>query len=373
MAKVRDVIETIEKWAPSPLAESWDNVGLITGDPESNVKSIIVALDVTEETIAIALKNKASIIVSHHPPILKPLKNLTGNDLSSRVIQMAVKESISLYASHTNLDQAPNGVSHALAEKLKLTDITPLSPGNCELLKFITFSPPEHTDKIREAAGHAGAGVIGKYSLCSFTSRGTGTYIPSGDASPYDGETDKLSKVTEDRIEMIVPAPFISKVIEETRKVHPYEEMAYDIIPLFTKEPTFGYGAIGNLQEPMELSHFTEHVSRTLNVRTLNVSKGGKKHIKCVAVMGGNGRDYISRAISAGADAFVTGDLCHHDFMEHYSSTVLIDASHRATELPVLHKIKERLHFLPSMKGIKIIIDCGTTSHFLYESYTENI
>jgi len=373
MAKVCDVIESMEKWAPSPLAESWDNAGLITGDPESDVKSIIVALDVTEETIALALKNKASIIISHHPPIFKPLKNLTGDALSPRVIRMAVKENISLFASHTNLDQAPHGVSHALAEKLELIDINPLSPGNCELLKFITFSPPQYTDRIREAAGHAGAGVIGKYNLCSFTSRGTGTYIPSDDASPYKGETGKLSKVTEDRLEMIVPAPYISKVIEETRKVHPYEEMAYDIIPLSTKEPSFGYGAVGNLREPMELSQFTEHVSRSLNVETLNVSKGGKKHIQRVAVMGGNGGDYIPRAISAGADAFVTGDLGHHDFMEHYSSIVLIDASHRATELPVLNKIKERLHTLSSMKGIKIIIDRGNTSHFLYECQAENI
>lgn len=373
MVKVRDVIEAMENWAPSQLAESWDNVGLITGDPEIQVQSVIIALDITEGTITLALRNRASIIVSHHPPLFKPLKNLTGSDLSSRIIRLAVKENISLYTSHSNLDQASNGVSQALAEKLGLNNITPLSPGNCELLKFVTYTPPEYTDKIREAAGYAGAGVIGKYNLCSFTFRGTGTYIPSSSASPYEGESGKLSRVTEDRLEMIVPAPLISKVVEETRKVHPYEEMAYDIIPLSQKEPTFGYGAVGDLHEPMRLSLFTEHVSKSLEIETLKVSKGENKSIKRVAVMGGSGGDFIPRAISIGADAYVTGDLGHHDFLNNCSSTILIDASHRATELPVLNKIKERLHASPSMEKIEIIIDWGNTSQTTYKFNIQNI
>ena len=373
MAKVRDVIEVMENWAPSQLAESWDNVGLITGDPETEVRSVIISLDVTEETITLALKNKASIIVSHHPPIFKPLKNLIGSNLPSRIIRLAVKEDISLYTSHSNLDQVSNGVSQALAEKLGLNNIIPLSPGNCELLKFVTYTPPEYTDKIREAAGYAGAGVIGEYKLCSFTSRGIGTYMPSSEASPYEGESDKLSRVEEDRIEMVVPAPFISNVIEETRKVHPYEEMAYDIIPLSRRKPTFGYGAVGDIRKSMKISLFTEHVSKSLGIETLKVSKGGNKSIKRVAVMGGSGRDYISRAISAGADAYVTGDLGHHDFLNNCSSTILIDASHRATELPVLDKIKERLHGSPSTEKIEIIIDCGNTAHNTYKYVVKNI
>jgi len=363
MAKVSDVIEIMENWAPSQLSESWDNVGLIIGNTETEVRSLIITLDVTEETIALALRNKASIILSHHPPIFKPLKNLTGSDLSSRIIRLAVKEEISIYTSHSNLDHVSDGVSQTLAEKLGLYNIIPLSPANCEQLKFVIYTPQEYTDKIREAAGYAGAGVIGEYKLCSFTSRGIGTYMPSSKASPYKGKSGKLSRVTEDRLEMVVPAPFISKVIEETRRVHPYEEMAYDIIPLSRRETTFGYGAFGDLREPMELPLFTEHVSKSLGVETLNVSKGRNKSIKCVAVMGGSGKDFISRAISAGADAYVTGDLGHHDFLNNCSSIILIDASHRATELPVLDKIKERLHSSPSMEKTKIIIDRGNTSY----------
>ena len=108
MIKVRDVVDVMENWAPSSLAETWDNVGLITGDMNSIVTSITVTLDVTDTVIEKALKNKSTLIISHHTPIFKPLSNLTGKTMSSRVIRMAVKEDISLYASHTNLDQAPD-------------------------------------------------------------------------------------------------------------------------------------------------------------------------------------------------------------------------------------------------------------------------
>ena len=373
MAKVCDVIEIMENWAPSQLAESWDNVGLISGDPENNIESVIVTLDITEETISLAQKNRPSIVVSHHPPIFRPLKNLSGSEMSSRIIRSAVKKDLSLYTSHTNLDQASDGVSKALAEKLELKNITFLSPGNFEFFKFVIFTPPEYTDKIREAAGYAGAGIIGEYRLCSFTSRGTGTYIPSNDASPYEGKSAELSRVSEDRIEMVVPAPLISKVVEETRKVHPYEEMAYDLIHLHQKEPFFGYGAFGDLQKPLELPFFIEKVSQSLNIEKLKVSKCEKKSIKHVAVMGGRGKDYISKAISVGADAFVTGEIGHHDFLDNGSSIILVDASHRATELPVLNKIKERLHTSQSLKNIEIIIDWGNTPQLIYEYNVKNI
>ncbi|MFC1490147.1 Nif3-like dinuclear metal center hexameric protein [Candidatus Latescibacterota bacterium] len=368
MAKVCDVIDTMERWAPSSLAEEWDNVGLITGNPDNEVKSIIIALDVTEETIALALKNGASLIVSHHPPIFKPMKNLTGNDLSSRVIRMAISENISMFASHTNLDQAPGGVSYALAEKLNLSDINPLTCGNCELFKFVTFCPPEYTDKIRHAAGLAGAGVIGNYNLCSFKSKGTGTYTPSEGSTPFEGKINELSRAEEDRIEMIVPSVFVSDVISEVKNIHPYEEMAYDIIPVSQNEPSFGYGATGNLNEPMELNDFIEHVCSSLEIDTAVYSAGNNKEIKRVAVMGGSGSNNIATAVTDSADAYVTGEIGHHDYMENHNSIVLVDATHRATELPVLEKIKEQFKTVPALKGIKSIIDRGTISYRTYKA-----
>ncbi len=366
MAIVGDVIETMEKWAPAGLAEDWDNPGLLTGSPEMQITSIVAALDVTEKTIDHAIKHGASVIVSHHPSIFKPLKTLAGTDLSLTVIRRALKENIALYASHTNLDQAFDGVSYALAETLGLADIQPLTEGNGERFKFVTFCPPEFTNAVRETAGQAGAGDIGNYARCSFVSRGSGTYIPSENASPYEGTKGKFSRTDEDRIEMLVPAMFIQEVITRVKAVHPYEEMAYDIIPLHGKESSFGYGAVGNLTEPLRLNDFIGHVCSSLEINAVSFSGGTGAQIGRVAVMGGSGADNIPAAVRSGADAYITGEIGHHDYIENRETIALIDATHRGTELPVLAKIKKHIESSPTLTGIECIIDRGTAAFQIY-------
>jgi dinuclear metal center YbgI/SA1388 family protein len=343
MIKVREVIESMESWAPQSLAETWDNSGLLTGSPEDSIHAVLIALDVTEDVIRTAQNFHASMIVSHHPPIFKPIRSLSGDSLSSRVIREAILGNIALYSSHTPLDQVLKGVSHALAEKLGLISISFLTEGNSEMVKFVTFAPPDYIDRIRKAAGTAGAGIIGNYSLCSFSSQGTGTYIPSSTAKPYSGTSGELSQGVEDRIEMIVPATNVIHVVETVRKVHPYEEMAYDLIPLKNRDIYHGYGAIGDLPEPMESKQFAAHVSNSLDSASLTLSNDNNKMIKRVAVMGGSGGKYIDSAINLGADAFVTGDLGHHDFVNYSGLITLIDATHYATEFPVLQKISDYL------------------------------
>lgn len=343
MITVRDVMEVMKNWAPSSLAESWDNSGLVTGDPEDPVRAVLITLDVTEETFDAAISAGASLIISHHPPIFKPLSSLSGSSLSARVIRKSLSQGISLYSAHTNLDQAPGGVSYAAAEKLEVSVSSPLVPGRSGMVKFVTFSPPAHTDRIREAAGTAGAGIIGEYSLCSFTARGTGTYIPSESARPFSGESGLLSREEEDRIEMIVPAAIIERVVDAVRRVHPYEAMAYDIYPLPHSFSPFGYGVIGELLIPMDSSAFARHVARSLGVETLSISGDDGRTIRRVAIMGGSGGKFIPDAVARGADAYVTGDLSYHDFREADGSILLIDATHRATELPVLQAIERKL------------------------------
>jgi len=355
MPKVRDVIEVMEQWTPSSLAESWDNVGLITGNPEDDIESVLLALDATERLIETASKNRA-LIVTHHPPIFKPLKTLAGSSPGARAIRRSIIEDVPIFTAHTNLDQAPDGVGSALALKLGLSKTAFLAPGKSGMVKFVVFVPPEYTDRVRKAAGSAGAGIIGEYSLCSFTSRGTGTYVPSRGASPFEGEPGKLSRVEEDRLEMLVPEPYISNVIRTVREVHPYEEPAYDVIPLSGTGSPFGYGAVGDLREPMEPGRFAGHVAESLGAESLKVSTGHGKTIRRVAVMGGSGGDYIGRALDSGADAFVTGDLGYHDFCDFGESILLIDATHHATELPVLEKIRERLSAAEALQSLNFIV-----------------
>lgn len=360
MAKISDVIAVMEQWAPSLIAESWDNPGLAVGEPRHQADRVILTLDVTDQTLKTAREMKADLIISHHPSLFKPLSTLSGNSLPSRIIRQAIKYDIALFSAHTNLDQAPHGVSMSLAETLGLTDIVFLAPGNCELLKFVTFVPSGHTNRVRQAAANAGAGVIGDYTQCSFSVAGTGTFIPGNESSPYTGEKGFLSETAEDRLEMIVPKHCSNSVICAVREAHPYEEMAYDLYPLSMKDVSFGYGAAGNLNPPLEPETFIGMVKESLMVESLLVSKGTGRNIKRVAVMGGSGSDFIKKSIDAGADAFITGEMGHHDYIEHGESIMLVDASHRGTELPVLEAAKRRLNSNEMTGNIEIIIDKGS-------------
>ena len=347
MVKVRDVIDVMESWAPSSLAESWDNVGLITGDPDSNVSHVIVTLDVTEEVLDDAIKHQAPMVISHHPPIFKPLLTLSGRNASQRIIVQAVKHDIPLFTAHTNLDQAPEGVSVTLAHKLGLHSVSFLETTS-GAVKFVTFVPPDHTDRVREAACAAGAGIIGEYSFCSHTVHGTGTYMPSDKAAPYEGSAGELSRCGEDRIEMIVPSPFVNRVIQAARAANPYEEMAYDIIPLSNTVGAFGYGAVGELDAPTIGDAFIERLSFVLQTTPYHVSEGRNISVQRIAVFGGSGKDFIARALSARADVFVTGEIGYHDYLSYGREIMLVDATHRATELPVLETIQKKL----SLSGI---------------------
>jgi len=337
---IADIAHTLETFAPPALAESWDNVGLIVGTPDTEVTGIVVALDVTLDTIRFARSSGANLIVSHHPPIFKPVSRLTGETLTSRVVTDAVKSGIALYSAHTNLDRAPGGVSIALANRLCIRQTVPLDAGGAPLMKFVTFVPREYTAAVRKSLSHSGAGSIGDYTECSFTVAGTGTFRPSDDAVPYRGSAGVLESAVEDRIEMILPAFSAGEAVEAARAAHPYEEMAYDLIPLSGNDPRYGYGAVGYFESPMNHHDFIVHVMNSLGIDSLVYSSCKPKTIRRVAVMGGSGSDYIGFAVAKKADAFITGEIGHHDFIEHGSEILLIDATHLFTETPVLETLK---------------------------------
>ncbi len=359
MVTIRDVVGVMNRWAPPAIAESWDNPGLVTGNMFDPVAAVLVTLDVTEDILDTARRIGATLVISHHPAVFRPLRSLSGNTRPVRVLREAVRGGTALFSAHTNLDQAPGGVSHALAERLGLRDTAPLVSGRAEQVKFVTYAPPEFTNRIRDAAASAGAGEIGEYRFCSFSVHGTGSFLPSAAASPSSGERETLSRAEEDRIEMVVPSALVSAVISSVRSVHPYDEMAYDIFPLANTDSRFGYGAIGMLEHPIEATAFIGMVAELLDLNFLTHSGVTAEKVQKVAVMGGSGAKYIGHAAASGADAYVTGEIGYHDFLEADEAFLLVDATHRATEMPVLEAIRNTLrqHFPDSLT---VTIDPGT-------------
>ncbi|NLO89840.1 MAG: Nif3-like dinuclear metal center hexameric protein [Clostridia bacterium] len=340
----RDVMEAVEKIAPRELAEKWDNVGLLVGNPAEKVEKIIVALDVTPEVVEEALQEGAHMIVSHHPLIFKPLTHVRADTPMGDMLFKLIKNNVKVYAAHTNLDNYEWGTNYFLAQKLGLEETEILKPAEEGLYKIVVFVPRGYEDRVRDAMGDAGAGWIGNYSHCSFMAPGTGTFKPLEGADPFIGSKGKLEKVEELRLETIVPESLRNKVIRAMLNAHPYEEVAYDVYRLENNGSGNGLGRIGYLKEEMSLYDFGEKVKRDLGIKHVKLAGPLKKAVRKVAVCGGAGTSAMAAAKKKGAEVFVSGDIKYHEALEAWQEGLaLVDAGHYATEWAVVPALAEYL------------------------------
>lgn len=307
-----EVIQLFEQFSPKGLAMEGDKIGLQIGRLNQKVERIMIALDVLEEVIDEAIEKKVQLIIAHHPPIFRPLKNINTDTTQGRMIEKLLKHDISVYAAHTNLDVAKGGVNDLLAEALGLEKTEVLVPTyDTKLKKLVVFVPSSHEEEIRQVLGKAGAGSIGNYSHCTFTAEGTGRFMPGEQTNPFIGQTGKLEAVDEVRIETIVPEAILKKAVTAMLKAHPYEEVAYDVYPLDNKGETLGLGRIGTINE-MTLAAFAERVKSAFEVDRVRVVGDLTSIVRKVAVLGGDGNKYFTQAKFKGADVYVTGDIYYH-------------------------------------------------------------
>jgi len=356
LPKARKILALIEGLAPANHAESWDNVGLMVGSGESNVTKIALALDPTLETIQAAHESGAQLLLTHHPLIFRPLKKIDLNDPIAAAIALALKLGITVVSAHTNLDAAAGGVSWTLARRLGLIDISVLEENRIsDHTKVTVFVPLGYEKEVREALFQAGAGQIGAYSGCSFSSRGEGTFTASKEASPFMGEAGQTERVPESRLEVLVENRNLDIVIEALIKAHPYEEVAYDLYPLVSPVGQSGMGCIGRLKNSINISNLLNLVKEKLEVKHLRLAGQSREPVEYVAVMGGSGGQYMSQAKAKGAQVFISGDLGYHQAREAETlGLALIDAGHFATEKPVLSDLAGRLTKQAQGEGLEV-------------------
>lgn len=352
--KCTEIIKYLELWAPKEIAWERDNVGLQVGSFERDIKNVMLCLDITPAVVNEAIKKSCNFIISHHPLLFHSLKKISlDEDYRSKVIEQLIKNDITLYSAHTNLDFTKDGVSFRLAQKLKLQNIEFLKKLNSNQVKLTVFVPEESVEKVSDAIFKAGGGIIGEYSHCSFRSHGNGTFKGSDKTKPAVGEKEKFESVNEIRLEILVDSWKIKKVLSELLKVHPYEEPAYDIYPLQNENIKYGEGAIGLLPEEMQADDFLNYICESLNIPNLRFTNSYKDKIKKVAVCGGAGSDLIGEAKNSGADVYITADIKYHTFQEAEGQILLIDAGHYETEIFSLEEIQERLGSFLN-KGIRV-------------------
>ncbi|MRX71288.1 Nif3-like dinuclear metal center hexameric protein [Bacillus lacus] len=325
-----EVISLFESYAPKSLALEGDKIGLQIGTLNKPVSQVMMTLDVMEEVVDEAIEKGADLIIAHHPPLFRSLKNVITDTPSGRIIEKCIKHDIAVYAAHTNLDVADGGVNDMLAGALGLTDTKLLAPTYTdELKRLIAFVPETHKKQVKKALGDAGAGHIGNYSHCTFTTEGTGSFLPLEGSHPYLGEPGEMEEVHEVKLETIYPKSREKMVLSALKKAHPYEEVAYDIIPLENEGIQRGLGRVGQVPEEMTLKRFAEHVKQSLNVDTVRIVGNPDDTVKKAAVLGGDGNKYIHQAKFSGADVFVTGDIYYHTAHDAMMLGLnIIDAGH---------------------------------------------
>ena len=336
--RLAGVIDVLDEAYPPRLAQSWDSVGLVCGDPDDVLSSVTIAVDATAAVVDEV--PDGGLLVAHHPLLLRGVDTVAASTAKGALVHRLIRSGRSLFTAHTNADSASPGVSDALAQALGLSVEAVLEPSPAvpDLDKWVIFVPPENAEAVRAAVFAAGAGRIGDYSQCSWSVTGTGQCLPGDGASPAIGSVGAPARVVEDRVEVVAPARARREVLSAMRAAHPYEEPAFDIVALAPPPPDVGLGRIGSLTQPESLSAFVSRVKAGLPQTSWGVRAAGDPDmpVSRVAVCGGAGDSLLDAAAAVGVQAYVTADLRHHPADEHCraSDVALIDVAHWASEYP---------------------------------------
>ncbi|NOZ45219.1 MAG: Nif3-like dinuclear metal center hexameric protein [Chlorobi bacterium] len=329
---LKKITSYLEKIADLHYQESYDNSGLIVGNPEQEIKSALICIDVTEAVIEEALQNNINLIISHHPVLFGSLKKITGKNYVERILIKAIKNDIAVYALHTNLDNVFNGVNGEICKRLALSNCRILKPVNELLYKLVTFIPVKSLDKVSKALFSSGAGNIGNYDSCSFNTEGFGTFRANEAANPFVGEKGKLHKENEVRFETIFPKHLTANIIQALVQSHPYEEVAYDIYPLMNTYNKIGAGMIGELEHEISEADFLRKIKNIFNSGVIRHTELLNRKITKVAFCGGSGSFLLQEAMRKNADIFITADFKYHQFFDAEGKILIADIGHYESE-----------------------------------------
>ena len=330
--KIKEIVSALERFAPLPLQDGFDNAGLQIGLTEAEATGALLCLDVTEAVLDEAIGLGYNLVIAHHPLLFKGCKSITGRDYVERCILKAIKNDIVIYAAHTNMDNAWGGVNFKIAEKLGLKNVRVLEPKEEALVKLVTYVPVAQAEEGRNVLVAAGCGCIGRYDSCSYNVEGSGTFRAQEGTHPYCGAVGELHTEAEVRIETIVPAYRKAEAVRALLKVHPYEEPAFDLYPLQNTWQQAGAGVIGELEKPETELEFLKRVKKTFEVECLRHNKLMGREIQTVALCGGAGAFLLPLAIRQRADVFLTGEIKYHEFFGHEGEILLAETGHYESE-----------------------------------------
>ena len=364
--QIKDIIQALEALAPSIYQESYDNAGLILGSSQWECTGIICSLDATEQVVLEAKAKGCNLVVAHHPILFKGIKQLNGKNYIEQTLITAIKYDIAIYAIHTNLDNVIWGVNGKIADQSGLLNRQILVPKAGLLSKLVCFAPNSAVENIKNALFAAGAGHIGNYSECSFQVNGWGNFKGEPGSNPTIGQTGQRTSTEEVRIEFIHPAHLQKKLVSAMIKAHPYEEVAYDLIPLINDYQHIGSGIIGDLPEPMEEASLFNMLQTSFGLSVIKHSKFLQKRVQKIAICGGAGSFLIGPAIGAGAHVLISADLKYHEFFDANGRILIADIGHWESEQYTADLLIDILQAkFPTFAVLNSVIKTNPVNYFL--------
>ena len=316
--QIQDLTRFLEKIAPASYQESYDNAGLIVGNPSDEITGVLVCLDSTEAVVDEAIQLGCNVVVAHHPIVFKGLKRFNGSNYVERTIIKAIKNDIAIYAIHTNLDNVySHGVNAKIAQKLGLENTHILAPKH-NLNKIYTFVPATHSEMLRDALFEAGAGTINGFDKMSYSTLGVGT---------IDGNTGAQMK-----LEVVFAANAQNAIVNAIKKHHPAANAPFDIIAVENANQAVGSGMIGDLPKAMKPKAFLKSLKETMQAGCIRHTAIMKDKISKVAVCGGSGGFLLKQAIRQKADVFITADYKYHEFFDADNQIIIADIGHYESE-----------------------------------------
>lgn len=370
------IAQTLEKIAPKSWAEDWDNVGLLVGDASTSVERVLLTLDGTLEVVQEAKERQAQLVIAHHPILFRPLKNIRSDNLAARIPIELIRSGIAYYAAHTNLDQSRFSSSWTIGKAMALQKMDFLSVTDSEkLVKLIVYVPQTHVEIVRRALVKVGVGegvTDGphgeNYSECFFLTNGVGMFRPLEGAQPVIGKMRELTQVEEARLESILPERLIDRTIKAVKQAHPYEEPAFDLIPLRNQGRSRGYGVIGYLSQPLRVheirnllfAYFKESVPHVMDInKSLNIRFTGdsERLVRKIAIVNGSGGSFIPKALFKGVDLLIAGDVDHHGALDAMEAGMsVMDIGHFWSEVPMVLTLSDYLKAEKSLSDAEFLI-----------------
>jgi dinuclear metal center YbgI/SA1388 family protein len=316
----------------------------LLGDAAFLLERVMTCLTVTPDVVEEAVREKAQLIVSHHPILFRAAKKITAQTPDGKLILPLARAGVAVYSPHTAFDNCPGGINDILCRRLGMTAVRPLRDREAPpQYKLVVFVPDADLSNVSDAVFAAGGGVIGQYRECSYRLQGTGTFFGTDSTNPTVGQKGRREEVAEWRLEVVVPQQALSTVLTAMRKAHSYEEPAFDVYPLKAGF-SGGEGRLGELNEALLLGQFVDRVKTSLGAKAVHYVGDANRPVRRVALACGAAGEFLSDSMRANADVFLTGELRFHDALTARTNGIgVVLPGHYATERPAIEELAKKI------------------------------